>query len=180
MGSSSEWDHIVPIDSVDRSLIEGFTCGVAQFDTWLLRESRTAAARGECQVHVCADDTGSPVAFFTLSSTAVNSTDVSSSARGGIHGQIPATLLGKLGVRSDLAGRGLGTRALHHAMRLALDASLIVSSRLLVVDALDESLVPWYVKRGFVQLPSGGLRLVCKMSKVKSICDGMGADYFRV
>lgn len=180
MASSNGWDHIVPIDNIDRSSIEGFTCGVTQFDTWLLRESRTAVARGECQVHVCVDDANSPVAFFTLSSTAINSADLSGSARGVIHGQIPATLLGKLGVRSDLAGRGLGTRTLHHAMRFALDASLKVSSRLLVVDALDENLISWYMKQGFVQLPSGGLRLVCKMSKIRSICNEMGADYFRV
>ena len=180
MDSSNGWDHIVPIDNIDRSLFEEFTCGVAQFDTWLLRESRTAVARGECQVHVCIDNTCLPVAFFTLSSTAINSDDLSGSSRGGIHGQIPATLLGKLGVRSDLTGRGLGTRALHHAMRFALDASMKVSSRLLVVDALNDGLVSWYTKRGFVQLPSGGLRLVCKMSKIRSICDRMGASYFTV
>ena len=180
MGSSNGWDHIVPIDDIDRSLLEGFTCGVAQFDTWLLRESRTAVARGECHVHVCIDNAGLPVAFFTLSSTAINSDDLSGSSRGGIHGQVPATLLGKLGVRSDLASRGLGSRVLHHAMRFALDASMKVSSRLLVVDALDDGLVSWYTERGFVRLPSGGLRLVCKMSKIRNICDGMGANYFTV
>ena len=94
MGSSNGWDHIVPIDDIDRSLLEGFTCVVAQFDTWLLRESRTAVARGECQVHVCIDNAGLPVAFFMLSSTAINSDDLSGSSRGGIHGQVPATLLG--------------------------------------------------------------------------------------
>lgn len=180
MDSSNGWDHIVPIDDIDRSRFKGFTCGLEQFDTWLLQEGRTAVARGECQVHVCIDTAGLPVAFFTLSSTSINSDDLSGSSRGGIHGQVPATLLGKLGVRSDLAGKGLGTRVLHHAMQFALDASAKVSSRLLVVDARDNGLVSWYIERGFVQLPSGGLRLVCKMSKIKNICNGMDVNYFTV
>ena len=65
-------------------------------------------------------------------------------------------------------------------MRFALDASMKVSSRLLVVDALDDGMVSWYTDRGFVQLPSGSLRLVCKMSKIRNICEGMGVNYFTV
>lgn len=172
------WKNIVSVENYDIKLFENFSCGEAAFDEWLQRSSKTASARGECVTHICVDSTGMPVAFFTLSATSISPGDVSSQLRGGLHGSIPATLLGKMGVRTDLQGTGCGTRVLHHAMKLALITSELVSSRLLVVDALTTDLVPWYVQRGFRKLPQSERRLVCKMSDIRKICEQQEDGYF--
>lgn len=142
-------ESIVAVDKFNIQLFEDFTCGEPAFDEWLRKSSCTASARGECVTHVCIDGQGLPTAFFTLSATSINPGDVTGGYRGGLHGSIPATLLGKMGVRVDLQNAGYGTRTLYHAMRFALTSAELVSSRLLVVDALTTDLVPWYERRGF-------------------------------
>lgn len=172
------WEQIVPIHNIDKELFSVFECGHSAFDRWLRDSAHNAALRGECVVHVCIDKSGIPVAFFTLSATSINSDNLSRNQKGGMHGPIPATLLGKMGVRTDIQGNGCGTRVLHRAMKYALDSALIVSSRLLVVDALTTDLIPWYTKRGFKKLPSSERRLVCKMSDVEKICKEQTLGYF--
>lgn len=97
---------------------------------------------------------------------------------GGLHDSISATLLGKMGVRTNAQGNGCGTRVLHRAMYSAAEAARQIGSRLLVVDALTTDLVPWYEKRGFHKLPQNERRLACKMSEVREICERQDNDYF--
>lgn len=172
------WTHIASVETIDGSVFASFSCGETRFDDWLRGQARTAASRGECITHVCLDDFGMPVAFYTLSATSISSDDVSKSLQGGLHGSIPATLLGKMGVRTNAQGSGCGTRVLHHAMYSAAEAAKQVGSRLLVVDALTTDLVPWYEKRGFHKLPQSERRLVCKMSEVRKICSRQDDGYF--
>ncbi len=175
----SPWAHIVPIDDLDQEAINAFRCGVEVFDEWFHRKGKNAAARDECKVHVCVDSDGIPVAFFTLSSTAINPADVSNSSRGGLSGPIPAILIGKMAVCQKMQRNdGCGTRVLHHAMMLATESSEIVSARLLVVDAFSPGLITWYASRGFTSLPHKPDRLVCKMSKARKICLGFEQGYF--
>lgn len=178
MVSGKLWESIVSVERFDTGLLANFTCGEPAFDEWLRKSSCTAGARGECATHICVDALGLPVAFFTLSATSITSGEVTNRFRGGLHGFIPATLLGKMGVRTDLQGTGCGTCVLHHAMRFALKSTELVSSRLLVVDALTTDLVPWYEQRGFRKLPESKRRLVCKMSDVRKICEQQGNGYF--
>lgn len=178
MSEECFWERIVHIDEIGRDVINQFSCGVTKFDSWLRASAHDAEARGECRVHVCLGAGGFPVAFFTLSSTSIQSSGVPKRLSGGMDNSVPATLLGKMGVRTDIQGNGYGTRVLHHAMHIALDAAELVSSRLLVVDALTTDLVPWYENRGFRKLPGSERRLVLKMSKIAEICNSKGEGYF--
>ena len=173
-----QWERIAPIGNISKLAFAEFGCGIAPFDRWLRESAASASLRGECAVHVCIDRSGMPVAFFTLSSTSINPSEVSRGYGGGMHCPIPATLLGKMGVRTDKQGMGYGTRVVRHAMKYTLDASRVVSSRLLVVDALTPDTVPWYERLGFRKLPGSERRLVCKMKDIERICDDMPTDYF--
>lgn len=172
------WVHIVSIGLLDRSAFVSFSCGSDVLDSWLQGKAFDALKRQECVTHVCIDEAGMPLAFFTLSATSIESCDVSRGMQGGLHGPIPATLLGKMGVRADMQGQGLGTRVLRHAMLYAFRSSRIVSSRLLVVDALNADLVPWYEERRFRRLPDSERRLVLKMSEIQRICENQPSGYF--
>ncbi|MBP3883873.1 MAG: GNAT family N-acetyltransferase [Olsenella sp.] len=178
MAEDRLWGSIVSLDAIDQDALCAFRCGVDDLDRWLRESARADDARGRCRTHVCVEPSGAPFAFFTLSATSIRSSDVSRGCRGGMSGLIPATLLGKMGVRTDVQGNGCGTRVLRHAMRYALRSSRLVSSRLLVVDALNDDLVPWYESRGFVRLPEYDSRLVCKQSTLSAICEGLGESYF--
>ncbi|WP_165063117.1 GNAT family N-acetyltransferase [Adlercreutzia sp. ZJ154] len=148
-------------------MVRSFACGEEALDRWLHQSSIKDIRSGGCTVHICRDNKKLPVAFFSLSSTSILSSDLSRSQQGGITGHIPAILLGKMGVEVSRQGSGYGTAVLNCAKWYALQASKYAAARLLVVDALNVNLISWYEKRGFVSLPGDKSRLVCKMSKIE-------------
>lgn len=77
----------------------------------------------------------------------------------------PAILLAQLGVDRGMAGSGIGTFLLRHAMRHALTGALEVGGIALIVDAIDASVAAWYSKRvpDFRPLTPDGLRLLLPM-----------------
>ncbi len=148
-------------------MLSSFSCGEAVLDDWLHNTSLKDVRSGGCQVHICLKEDALPVAFFSLSMTSILPAGLSRSLQGGIHGQIPAILLGKMGVDAIHHGRGYGGAALQEAKRCAHEACKYAGARLLAVDALNPGLVPWYKKRGFTPLPGNEQRLVCKMSAIR-------------
>jgi GNAT superfamily N-acetyltransferase len=105
------------------------------------------------------------IAYFALSAHKVAREHVPAGIAHGSPVEIPAVLLAKCALDAHLQGRGLGAVLVADALRRVVTVSEIVGTRLVVVDALDESVVPFYEKLGFHRLP-GTLRLVQKVSSV--------------
>lgn len=78
----------------------------------------------------------------------------------------PAILLAQLGVDRTMAGTGLGTFLLRHAMRHALNGALEVGGVALIVDAINADVAAWYSKRvpDFRPLTADGLRQILPMA----------------
>jgi GNAT superfamily N-acetyltransferase len=78
----------------------------------------------------------------------------------------PAILLAQLAVDRTMAGRGLGTFLLRHAVRHALSGALEVGGVALIVDAVNPEIATWYTKRvpDFRPLTAAGLRLILPMA----------------
>lgn len=165
--SASQFSRVEPLIETNKDALLSFCCGKTAIDEWLHHASWKDVQSGGCQVHICFSKEGFPVAFFTLSATSIMSVDVARSMQGGMSGQIPAVLLGKMGVSAAEHGRGFGSAALDEAKRYALKTSEYAGVRLLIVDAIDSSLIPWYQARGFKSLPRNDRRLVCKMSDIR-------------
>ena len=72
---------------------------------------------------------------------------------------MPATLLGRIAVSLKYRGKGLGERLLIDALKRSLEASRVVGSAAVIVDAKDSSGVRFYERYGFKLLPEQDLRL---------------------
>jgi GNAT superfamily N-acetyltransferase len=79
-------------------------------------------------------------------------------------------LLARLALDRSLHGQGLGGALLAEALQRALSVSETVAARFVVVDALDEDAVGFYVHHGFRRIP-GTLRLLQKMADIAAALD---------
>lgn len=133
--------------------LDGFTCGTEAVDEWLAKRAQRAMAQGTAVVYVvfC----GSSLAgFYSLSAHSVLREDVQGGwLRRNVPEQIPAVLLGMLGVDVRFQGRHVGSSLLRDAILRARHVSEEIGARALIVDPADEAAVTFYLKYGFKQLP---------------------------
>lgn len=132
--------------------IRGFRCGDEVVDGWIAKHSETARKRGTAVIY--ATYCGSDVAgFYALSTHSVARGDVS----GGWFSrdapdQIPAVLLGMMGVDEKYKGLGLGAQLLRDAILNAMKIAELAGARALVVDPSSESAANFYRHFGFSEI----------------------------
>lgn len=143
--------------------IEEFTCGSSAIDAWLHLHARRAMKESTARVYVLSNLEGSLCGFYSLSTFSVARTgDLPGSFRRNTPDPIPCTLLGQLGVDERFQGRTAGGRLLQDAIRRSMEASKVVASKALVVDALNEDAYAFYEHFGFRSL-DGSFRLFLKL-----------------
>lgn len=142
--------------------IEGFKCGSEIVDRWASEHSALARKRGTAVIYAsyCGDKVAG---FYTLSTHSV----VRASVAGGwfvrnAPDQVPAVLLGMLGVDEEFKGRGLGAALLRDAILNAMKIADLAGARALVVDPVDESSRGFYEHFGFADL-AGTHRMALKL-----------------
>ncbi|WP_165045924.1 GNAT family N-acetyltransferase [Adlercreutzia sp. ZJ138] len=132
--------------------IKDFTCGSEVVDRWVAEYSASARRRGTAVIY--ASYCGEKVAgFYTLSAHSV--------ARESVGGgwftrnapeQVPAVLLGMMGVSEEYKGRGLGAALLRDAILNSMKIAELAGAKALVVDPVDESARGFYEHFGFTAL----------------------------
>lgn len=142
--------------------IEGFHCGNKLVDGWAKHRSATARKRESAVVYASYCD-GSVAGFYMLSTHSVARKDVD----GGwftrnAPAQVPAVLLGMLGVDRKYQGIGLGVSLLKDAVENALKVAALAGAKAMIVDPVDETAAAFYRHFGFTELP-GTDRMALKL-----------------
>lgn len=163
----SQWGTLIDFLAVDRNVLEGFSCGNEELDRWFLAQASKDCCCGLCSCRVCNLYDRSVGGFFALSPSLISPKSVAGSLRGGINRQpIPAYLIGRVGVRTDLQGKGLGTALIHEALGIIMRVARETGGRLVLIDAKSEELASWYEHLGFRRLTDSPLRLVMKIHSI--------------
>ncbi len=98
--------------------------------------------------------------FYTLSASVINLTDLPVDlSRKLPHHPVPALLLGRLAVRKQSQGSGLGTLLLADAVKRTLAVADEVGIYALLVDAIDDEAEQFYKRFGFKPLEQDKRRL---------------------
>lgn len=172
--SSSNWVGIVAFDASHDCT--AFSTGLASVDAWFPAKALPEQLAGRMVTHVCLDEDGGVVAFYSVKHIIVSldgtSRRIQETEETG--GMTTGLLIAQMGVRSDLQDNGMGTRVLHSAMKHSVTLHMGAPFKLLVVDAENPSLVSFYEHRGFAPL-SNDLRMVMKMSAVRKVVAQLGA-----
>lgn len=143
--------------------LAGFRCGDPVVDAWTASRAPRARERGTAVVYVsrCGEDVAG---FYTLSAHSVARGDVSGGwFRRNAPDQVPAVLLGMLGVDERYQGMGLGAQLLRDAILNSLKVSELAGARALVVEPTGESAASFYRRFGFTDL-SGTTRMALRLS----------------
>lgn len=141
--------------------IEGFECGDDIVDGWARKHSAHARQRGTAVVYASFSD-GQVAGFYTLSTHSVRRSEAASWLARNAPEDIPAVLLGMLGVDKKFKGCGLGASLLRDAVENSNKVAALAGARALVVDPTGADAASFYEHFGFTQIP-GSSRMALKL-----------------
>lgn len=144
-----------PIESGDG--VAGFSCGKVPLDDFLKQRALRNEGRGSRTfviVSQLGEDVGKVVAYYTLGAGAVNHEECPTWAKRNMPNPIPVIVLGRLAVDGAHQGKKIGKYLLREAMQRTLEASRHVGVRALIVHAIDDEAVSFYVPFGFQAFPT--------------------------
>lgn len=137
------------------SKLEGFESGLPIVDSWARNHAHVAKKRGTAVVYVSyTADHAMPAGFYTLSSHSVERATVGGGwLKRNAPEQVPAVLLGMLGVDARFQGQGLGSALLADAIARSLGIADSLGAKALVVDPAGEAARAFYERNGFAPIP---------------------------
>lgn len=134
-----------------------FDCGKPPLNDWLRKHALRNEGKASRSFVVC--EGSAIVAFYCLSAGSVGHADAPSALKRNMPPVIPVLVLGRMAVDLRYQGRKLGGHLLKDAIRRSLSAALEVGARAILVHAIDQEVVPFYVQYGFQPFPAGSLTL---------------------
>lgn len=122
---------------------------------WVHRDALEQQEESSCAVHVALDDNDTIIGIFTLSSYYLQHRVIPQQTKNdtNLSGNIPCVLLGRLAVNKEYQGQAQGNLLVKEAIQRAREHSVNVGCRFLYMQALNDDLIEWYKKLGFVSLP---------------------------
>ena len=146
-----------------------FDCGEEALNNYILKQAKQDMKRHVCATYVLLEDS-SLLGYYTLSSTIIHLDQLS-----GIDGvmakklpkypYLPATLLGRLAVKSETKGKGYGQLLLVNALTRAYVNSSVIGSIAVVVDAKNKEAMNFYKRYGFLELRDNQLFMTMDTTK---------------
>ena len=135
--------------------LKGFHSGLAVVDSWAANHAHLAKKRGTAVVYVSyTADRLMPAGFYSLSSHSVERASVSGGwLKRNSPEQVPAVLLGMLGVDERFQGAHLGSMLLADAIVRSLGIADAIGTKAMVVDPANEHARAFYETHGFAPIP---------------------------
>lgn len=150
--------------------VAGFDCGISSLNAWLAEQALRAQQAGTARtfVWITADAPEQVWAYFSLAPTEL-ARDALTHGQSSGYSTVPAYLLARLAVHTDLHGLGYGGQVLVDALSRAASAADAGGGRLVVVDALDDAAVSFYRHFDFTPVKDNPRRLVLKLANVHKL-----------
>ncbi len=138
-----------------------FSCEERILESYLKTQARQDVSKKLAAVYVMTPDGKSIAGFYTLSQFSILSNEIPEEIRRRLtkHGQLPATLIGRLARHRAHRGTGAGDSLLADALQRCLAIGTQAASWAAVVEAKDERGTAFYRRFGFEAFPSHPLRL---------------------
>lgn len=132
--------------------LSGFDCGEPALNDWLLHRALKNESRFSRTYVVCEHDR--VVAYFCISAGAVERAATPAKVRRNAPDTIPISVIGRLAVSGDHAGKGLGADILSDALRRIAVASQSIGIGAVLVHAKNDAAKRFYMKCAeFIEYP---------------------------
>jgi GNAT superfamily N-acetyltransferase len=157
---------------------DGFHCGVASLDTWLVEHAPSADAAGSARTYIVLDEEQDRVVgFYALTVASLECDEATGRAsRGMPRHPIPAMLLARLAVDESVHGEGIGSMLLADAMQRTLLVAEETGIRLLLVHAVNEDAKSFYLHFGFEASPSDPMNLQLLIKDIRATMEVTNDD----
>jgi GNAT superfamily N-acetyltransferase len=130
-----------------------FACGKEPLDDWL--RNRAAKADGpSARTYVVACGP-LVVGYYSLANGSTGHASLNAKLRRNMPDPVPMMVLGRLAVDRRYQGKGLGSGLLKDAMLRTVQANKIAGFRALMVHAIDDDALAFYLSYGFKEYPHG-------------------------
>lgn len=153
-----------PVPIVAAHDIASFDSGQEPLDAWLRQQALRGEGRGARTYVVCREQR--VVGYYALAAGHVARARAPSSLSRNMPDPIPVFLLGRLAVDRSVQGQGLGRALLKDALRRSLGASREIGARSVLVHAIDDGAVSFYLQYGFKPFPSEPRTLFMPMDQI--------------
>lgn len=139
-----------------------FSSGNDALDDWLRRRARANQISGASRTYVVTDGQR-VVAYYCLSSGALDLADAPGAVRRNMPDPIPMAILGRLAVDRQWQGKGVGVALLQDALLRSAQAASIMGIRGLLVHAISDAAKAFYQHHGFTASPKHPMTLVLSL-----------------
>jgi len=145
--------------------LSDFDCGEPALNDWLKRRAFKNEGRFSRTYVVCDGNRG--VAYFCISAGAVERASAPGKVRRNAPDTIPISVIGRLAVSRDYAGRGLGADLLSDALRRIAVASQSIGIGAVLVHAKDDAAKGFYMACAeFIEYPADSRTLFLPIETV--------------
>ncbi len=142
-----------------------FDCGEAALNDWLRYQALKNESRFSRTYVVCVDN--QVVAYFCIAAGAVERMAAPGKVRRNAPSNIPVSVIGRLAVSRDHAGKGLGVDILADALRRIALASQSIGIGAVLVHAKDEAAKRFYLRCAeFIEYPADSRTLFLPIETV--------------
>jgi GNAT superfamily N-acetyltransferase len=154
-----------PIPLTGEHDVSGFDCGEPVLNDWLRHRALKNESRFSRTYVVC--EGNRVVAYFCISAGAVERAAAPGKVRRNAPDTIPVSVIGRLAVSRDHAGRGLGADILADALRRIAVASQSIGIGAVMVHAKDEAAKRFYTRCAeFIEYPEDSRTLFLPIETV--------------
>jgi len=145
--------------------LTSFDCGEPALNDWLRQRALKNESRFSRTYVVC--DNNRVVAYFCISAGSVERTTAPGRVRRNAPDVIPVSVIGRLAVSRDHAGKGLGADILSDALRRIAIASQSIGIGAVLVHAKDDAAKRFYMKCAeFIEFPENSRSLFLPIETV--------------
>lgn len=144
--------------------LDGFSCGEAALDDWLIRRALANQASGASRTFVAADADGAVLGYYALAAGAVAHRAATRAIRHNMPDPVPVLVLARLAVDTRAQGIHLGGALLRDAVVRAAAVAQHAGVRAMLAHALNDRARGFYEHYGFRSSPVHPLTLMLRLA----------------
>lgn len=130
-------------------LINGFDCGIASLNEWLVKNALKNQHSNASRTFVVCNQEQIVLGYYCLAAGSLTHEEAIGSIRRNMPSPIPVIVLGRLAVDCRAQGQELGKSLLRDAVLRSQNISQQLGARVLLVHAISEEAKQFYLKYGF-------------------------------
>ncbi|MGD9172195.1 MAG: GNAT family N-acetyltransferase [Candidatus Thiodiazotropha sp.] len=155
-----------PTPLTSEHILGGFNCGNSTLDEWLKRRALKNQDTGACRTFVVCEDNTTVIGYYALATGSIERVAATGNFSRGMPQPIPVIVLGRLAIDLNHQGKHLGAALLKDAMLRTLSIASNVGVRGLLVHAISEEAMRFYLQYGFQESPIEPMTLLLSVKNI--------------